>query len=90
MARGLCNTKDRPPALALRDRSQQSVSAAKTRVLDSLCAFCASEPPPPQLELFDFVELGAGTQEVPMGDGTHLWKSDTASYCYPLEAADLL
>lgn len=85
MARGSCNTKDCPPALALRDRSQQSVPAAKTRVLDSLCAFCASE-----LSLFYFVELGASPREVPMGDGTHLWKSDTASYCSPLEAGDLL
>lgn len=45
VAQGFCNTKDCPPALALRDRSQQSASVAKTRVLDSLCVFCASEPP---------------------------------------------
>lgn len=44
----------------------------------------------PRLNFFYFVELGASTREVPMGDGTHLWKSDTASYWYPLEAGDLL
>lgn len=46
VAQGFCNTMERPPALALRGRSQQSVSEAKTRVLDPLCAFCAAELPP--------------------------------------------